>query len=43
MDVAEFRGAFHVIGVAAAAAIVALAIAQWFPSIVPARAGTVKL
>lgn len=43
MDVSEFKGALHIVLVSAAAAIVALAIGQFFPSIVPARAGTVKL
>ena len=43
MDITEFRGALHVVFTAAAAAMVALAIAQFFPTIVPARAGAVRL
>jgi hypothetical protein len=37
------KGAFSIILTGAAAAIVALAIAAYFPSIVPSSAGTVKL
>ena len=36
-------GALHFVLMGAGAAIFALLIAQWFPSIIPARAATVKL
>jgi hypothetical protein len=36
-------GALHVILLSAGAAVVALLIAQYFPSIIPARASSVKL
>jgi hypothetical protein len=36
-------GALHVILLSAGAALVALLIAQYVPSIIPARASTVKL
>ena len=43
MDVTDWKGAMHVILISAAGAIVALAIAAYFPSIVPARAAGVQL
>ena len=36
-------GAFHAILLGAGAALIALLIAQFFPSIIPARASSVKL
>ena len=43
MDVKEWKGAVHIILTSAAAALLALAVAMYFPSIVPSSAGTVKL
>jgi hypothetical protein len=40
---AEATGALHAILMGAGAAIIALIIAQFFPSIIPARAAAVKL
>jgi hypothetical protein len=40
---AEASGALHAILMGAGAAIIALIIAQFFPSIIPARAAAVKL
>jgi len=36
-------GALHAVLLGAGAALIALVIAQYFPSIIPARASTVKL
>ncbi len=39
----EPTGAMHAILLGASAALIALLIAQFFPTIIPARAGAVKL
>lgn len=36
-------GALHAVGLGAIAALIALVIAQFFPTIIPARAAAVKL
>jgi hypothetical protein len=43
VEVTEWKGAVHIILTSAAAALLALAISVYFPSIIPTSAGTVKL
>lgn len=43
MDPKSAKGALHIILMGAGGAIVALLIAQFFPSIIPARATSVRL
>ena len=43
MDPKSGKGALHIILMGAGGAIVALLIAQFFPSIIPARATGIKL
>jgi hypothetical protein len=43
MDIGSMKGALNIILTSAAAAVVALAIAAYFPSIIPARAAGGRL
>jgi hypothetical protein len=43
MDPKDFQGAMHIIGLGIGAALVALVIANFFPSLIPVAVTTVKL